>query len=174
VNAAVDAKAETQTQTQDELSMITESVTPDRVKNIVRRYPSLKPRDANGKIVRAGRNLSGNQPFAYKYYYLNPSLKDETQWTDGYREAFAAAPNQVKLILKAMARFYTSDRTPALGAQIVNKAKESGMLVSTIDSDRLFAYYRRALETLGVIHAVGWGSEDETETETQDAEEIAA
>lgn len=179
LQSAVSAQqGETQTQDHEAIAQMEKTAesgaSVDRVKNIVRRYPSLKPRDANGKIVRAGRNLSGNQPFAYKYYYLNPSLKDETQWTAGYREAFNAAPNQVKLILKSMARYHADKMNPGLGANIVDTAKSSGTLASKIDSDRLFAYYRRALETLGVIHAVGWDDENEAEeieAEVEDQEE---
>ena len=137
------------------------AVSKEALKNVTRRYPSLLKRDEQNRVIRAGKNLSGNRPFNYKFYYVNPALADEANWTPAYREAFDAAPKQVKGILKCMAAHFTDKNAPEIGREIVNLAKSKGFVESKIDSDKLMAYYRRALEVLGMIHAIGYDPEGE-------------
>lgn len=159
----------------DETTLITENTdTKAKVKEVVRRYPSLRERDQNGRVVRAGRNLSGNQPFKRKYYYLSAVAADQSTWTVDYATAFNAAPKQVRDILTFMAREGITEFSKAkTGPTIGDLAKASGILVSKINSDALFAYYRRAMEVLGLIHA-GTFSDEEVEDgalEGEDAED---
>ena len=123
-----------------------------KIKDVVRRYPSMRARDESGRVVRTGKNLSGNVPFKRKYYFINSALANK-DWTADYTAAFNAAPKQVQGIISAMFQHYCGPKNIGTGTQIVNKAKEHDFVVSKIDSDKLFAYYRRALETLGVIYA---------------------
>lgn len=145
-----------------------QSVSVERVKNVTRRLPSLRKRDNTGRIIRAGQNLSGNVPFSYKYYFLKPELAVEAKWTEAYKLAFNAAPTQVKLILKSMAKYNVGIENADIGESIVNTAKERNLLTSKIDSDKLFAYYRRALEVLGVVHAKDYDEESVGETQVED------
>ena len=140
-----------------------QTVSKEQLKEVTRRYPSLRKRDETGKVVRAGKNLSGNVPFNYKYYYLNPALADESRWTPAYREAFDASPAQVKGLLRYMAAHVTSKNNPRLGSEIAGSAIRMGYVVSKIDPDKLAAYYRRALEVLGMIYAVGYDPDGENE-----------
>jgi hypothetical protein len=114
-------------------------VDPDTVKAAKARKPSSHERDGEGKVLRKGKNLSGNVPFRTKLYQLVRSAPDA---------AIKAAPAQVQLILKHMAE----DTDPATGAQIVQGAIDNGLLKTKIEPAVLFAYYRRLLETLGVEH----------------------
>jgi Iap family predicted aminopeptidase len=149
-------------------------ISKDHVKEITRRYPSMAQRGEDGKVIRQGRNLSGNQPFNRKYYYLNPAVANRANWTVDYVEAFSSAPKQVRAMMNYMAEGQiTSANTSQIGKHICDGAKESGLLVSKIDSDKLFAYYRRAMEALGLIHATEMSKDegdiaDETAGETAD------
>lgn len=119
-----------------------------------RRRPSSNERDEEGRVVRRGKNLSHNVPFRRKFYYLDPQFADERTWTDGYRDAVNAAPNQVKLILKFMRTYHITDvDTSEQGVTIVSLAMEAKMISSKIPPANLFAYYRRLLEALGVRNA---------------------
>lgn len=94
------------------------------------------------------RRSSGNVPYKHKYYYLDVetyrSLADEV----------AKAPNQVQLILKTMLQCeFVGYDNAAIGKTIVDAGKKAGILRTTIVSAQLFAYYRRRLEQLGVVHA---------------------
>lgn len=162
-----------------EMQVKAETPTIDKtaIKNVVRRYPSLRARDAEGKIIRHGNNLSGNQPFKHKFYYLNKSVGNPALWTDGYKEAFNAAPKQVRGLLEylASAKIF-SPRESMIGSDIAGYAKALKFVTSKIEDDQLFAYYRRALEVLGIIHAVGKSDDedaeaDESEDEDSDDEE---
>lgn len=134
------------------------------VKAAKTRRPSARPRDDEGRVIREGRNLSGNVPFREKFYYLDPKFASEDKWSAAYREAEAAAPMQVRLILKhmRMARLTREDAAQT-GSQIADGAIKRGVLKTKIPAANLFAYYRRVLETLGVIHAVDFGGEEEGE-----------
>jgi len=119
-----------------------------------RRTPSIQERDENGRVVRRGKNLSRNVPFRRKFYYLDPAYADESTWSDGYREAVNAAPNQVKLILKFMRTYEMTDAEVAeQGSTIVSLAISAGTISTKIPAANLFAYYRRLLEALGVRNA---------------------
>ena len=94
------------------------------------------------------RRSSGNVPYKHKYYYLDVetyrSLADEV----------AKAPNQVQLILKTMLQCeFVGYDNAEIGKTIVDAGKKAGILRTTIGSAQLFAYYRRRLEQLGVVHA---------------------
>lgn len=128
-------------------------VTVEDVMNAKRRHPSNNERGDDGKVVRVGKNLSGNTPFRKKFYYLDPSLADEKKWSDEYRKSVEAAPNQVSLILKFMrVNNITDVDSSMLGGQIVEHAKTSGGLSSKIPSANLYAYYAKLLSALGVIN----------------------
>jgi len=119
-----------------------------------RRKPSSHERDETGKVIRAGRNLSGNSPFRYKYYYLASFAANEAEWTAEYKIALDAAPNQVKLILRSMREAgNTSPDNAAIGKEIVDQAKANNLLVTKIESAVLFAYYRKLMEGLGLRQA---------------------
>lgn len=119
-----------------------------------RRRPSSNDRDEDGNVIRRGKNLSRNAPFRRKFYYLDPAVADERTWTEGYKQAVEAAPNQVKLILKFMRTYHITDvDTSEQGVTIVSLAMEAGMISSKIPPANLFAYYRRLLEALGVRNA---------------------
>jgi len=111
----------------------------DTVKTAKARKPSAAARDENGKVIRTGKNLSGNQPFRQKIYALT-NLAPEL--------AVRAAPMQVQLILKYMADY----EVEGTGKEIVEGAIAEGYLKTKIDPPVLFAYYRRLLEKLGVEH----------------------
>lgn len=119
-----------------------------------RRRPSANERDDEGRVLRRGKNLSMNVPFRRKFYFLDPAYADEKNWSDGYRQAVEAAPNQVKLILKFMRTYHITDvDTSEQGVTIVSLAIEAGMISTKIPPANLFAYYRRILEALGVRNA---------------------
>ncbi len=135
------------------------------VKDVKKRKPSSRPRDEVGKVVRKGRNLSGNQPFARKYYYYDLDVKKK----DGYEVAFQALPGQVRLLLKYMeAQGITTPDDAIIGADICGGAINSGSLQSKIDPAALFAYYRRVMETVGLRLAMSEGADGEvTESEEE-------
>lgn len=116
-----------------------------------RRVPSSNERDETGRVVRRGRNLSGNSPFRQKFYYLDPAYADESTWSEGYRDAVNAAPNQVKLILKFMRTYHITDAERAeQGKTIVQLAIQAGMISTKIPPANLYAYYAKILVALGV------------------------
>ena len=119
----------------------------DVVKDVKRRKPSTKDRDEHGKVVRQGKNLSGNMPFRRKLYFFDLEQKAKPD----YEKAFNAAPMQVRLIMKYMEEEGISTVDDAqIGAEIAGGAINSGKLNSKIDPAALFAYYRRVMETLGL------------------------
>jgi hypothetical protein len=121
------------------------------VKEVKRRKASNRERDDSGKVVRKGRNLSGNSPFRHKYYYFDLDAKK----TEGYEQAFQAAPGQVRLMMKYMEQNgITTTDDAEIGAEIAGGAINSGMLQSTIDPAALFAYYRRVMERLGLRQSI--------------------
>lgn len=128
------------------------------VKDVKKRKPSSRERDEGGKVLRKGRNLSGNQPFRRKYYYYDLDVKK----TPGYDVAFNAAPGQVRLLLKYMENngITTSDDA-MIGADICGGAINSGALQSKIEPAALFAYYRRVMERLGLRLGSAEGVEGE-------------
>lgn len=147
VTETQDDVVETVEQPQDELVVISVSTVthaaPDAILDAKRRYPSEAARDATGKVIRVGKRLSGNQPFAHKFYFLS-AMPDAT--------TLAAAPPQAQLIVKAMSRFgITCGDSAMIGEEIVDTAKRGGMATKS-GSAELFAYYRRLLEKLGVVH----------------------
>lgn len=117
------------------------------VKEVKRRKASAKERDEGGRVVRKGRNLSGNQPFRRKLYFYDLDAKA----TPDYSKAFSSAPMQVRLIMKHMEEEgITTEDDAMIGAEIAGGAINSGKLQSKIDPAALFAYYRRVMETLGL------------------------
>lgn len=142
----------------------------DALKEIVRRYPSLGVRDkTTGKIIRAGKNLSGNAPFKYKFYALRADLLDHGSWSKDYREAREAAPKQVKDILLYMEQAdVTTTGRASLGREIVEAAVTGGFLTTRIEPKVLFAYYARALQALGVVHVTGEDLESLGEEESDE------
>lgn len=94
-------------------------------------------------------NKAGNVPYKNKHYYLNLEMHNDID-----DEVLAKLPNQVRLIARAMKMLgITSPEDARIGREIVDAAKEKGMIETKIPSANLFAYYRRTLETIGVVHA---------------------
>lgn len=127
------------------------------VKDVKKRKPSVRERGEDNKVLRKGRNLSGNQPFQRKFYFYDLDVKK----TAKYDVAFNAAPGQVRLLLKYMENngITTSDDA-MIGADICGGAINTGALQSKIDPAALFAYYRRVMESLGLRLASSEGLED--------------
>lgn len=120
------------------------------VKETKKRKASAAERDEEGKVKRTGKNLSGNQPFRGKNYYYDLDVKA----TVDYDKAFNAAPMQVRLIMRYMEEEGITTADDALrGGEIAGGAINSGKLQSKIDPAALFAYYRRVMETLGLVLA---------------------
>ena len=115
------------------------AMTQEQIKEAKARRKSRHARGEDDKVIRKGKNLSGNTPFRRKIYTVT-SLASE--------EAIKAAPMQVQLILKYM----TESKIRGTGAEIVSGAIAHGKLATKIESAVLFAYYRRLLERLGVEH----------------------
>ncbi len=121
------------------------TIDADTLKTIKRKKPSTHVRGDDGKIVRKGYNLSGNTPYRAKLYFIDPIVYAQTV------DARSAAPNQVKIIMKTMVEHgFTSVDKAVRGVTVVDTAKADGM-ATKIDSDRLFAYYRRLMENLGLV-----------------------
>lgn len=111
------------------------------------RRRSPKERDAEGRVIRKGRNLSGNAPWRRKFYYLNPVAYANA------KGKVDKAPGQVRIILRTMMEHgITSNGEAEQGVTVVDIAKDDGMRTS-IGSANLFAYYRRTMEDLGLVHA---------------------
>lgn len=116
------------------------------VKEVKRRKASSRERDEGGKVVRKGRNLSGNQPFRGKPYFYDLDVAEEIG-----EAAYNAAPMQVRLILKYMREEGITTVDDAMrGGEIAGGAINGGYLQSKIEPAALFAYYRRLMERLGV------------------------
>ena len=105
--------------------------------------------DQAQKKVKAWVNKSGNIPWRKKPYMI-----DEETFTDRVATGeVAKAPNQVQLILRGMIEMgFTSPDRARIGKDIIDALKQAGKLNTTIPSASLFAYYRRAMEELGVVH----------------------
>ena len=132
-------------ETEDQDSADQASVPAAKPSRVAARHPSTNARGPDGKVIRAGKNLSGNAPFKPKFYFL------DLQAADDAAELAKTAPNQVKLIMKFMAeKGIVNPEEAAQGGFIVETAKKQGFLQSNIPSENLFAYYRRVLEKLGV------------------------
>jgi hypothetical protein len=128
------------------------------VKDVKKRKPSARERNDVGKVIRKGRNLSGNQPFQRKYYYFDLDQKK----TADYDKAFNAAPGQVRLLMKYMeTNGITTPDDAMIGADICGGAINTKFLESKIDPAALFAYYRRVMETLGLRLSMSSGLESE-------------
>ena len=94
-------------------------------------------------------NKSGNIPWRRKHYALDMDVYESAQAAGTVDQA----PNQVRLILKGMAELkLTSPGRSRIGKDIIDALKQEGKLNTTIPSASLFAYYRRAMEELGVVH----------------------
>lgn len=119
----------------------------DVVKEVKKRKVSSAERGEDGKVLRTGKNLSGNQPFKAKLYYYDLDVKK----TADYDKAFKAAPNQVRLMMAYMEEEGITTADDAMrGGEICGGAINSGKLASKIEPAALFAYYRRVMETLGL------------------------
>lgn len=117
------------------------------VKDVKKRKVSAAERGEDGKVLRTGKNLSGNQPFKAKLYYYDLDVKK----TADYDKAFKAAPNQVRLMMAYMEEEGITTADDAMrGGEICGGAINSGKLASKIEPAALFAYYRRVMETLGL------------------------
>lgn len=128
------------------------------VKEVKRRKLSARERGEDGKVLRKGRNLSGNQPFQGKNYYYDLDFASGAK----YDKAFQAAPMQVRLILKYMKETGITTPSDALrGGEIAGGAINTGYLQSKIEPAALFAYYRRVMERLGLRLASSEGLEEE-------------
>lgn len=127
---------------------------------IKRRKQSTARRDASGKIVRTGVNLSGNVPFRHKYYALRPEFVKVDKAPADYQEALKAAPMQVQLILKFMRENdYIVGNSAGIGADIAGQAINKGYLKTRIEPANLFAYYRRVMEALGLVEVTDFDEE---------------
>jgi hypothetical protein len=130
-----------------------EFITAEQLAEIKRRKPSTKDRDESGRVVRSGRNLSGNVPYRHKFYALGDEYMELAETPKSYRDAVAAAPMQVQLILKTMRNEGIDADNAMRGKEIVEAALAGGYLTTKIAPANLFAYYRRILEALGVHEA---------------------
>lgn len=131
------------------------SLDPEVTKDKKRRYPSEAKRDpVTRRVVRKGVRFNLNVPFREKLYYL-PS---HYEGLDQFQVTLAAAPPQVRAIAATMLASFGDRDSAARGKDVVAEAKRSGRLTSKIADDMLFAYYRRVLETVGVVH---WDGDDE-------------
>lgn len=128
------------------------------VKDVKKRKPSTRERGEEGKVIRKGRNLSGNMPFQAKLYFYDLEFAKGVE----YDLAYNAAPMQVRLILKYMRETgITTADDAERGGEIAGGAINSKYLDSKIDPPALFAYYRRVMERLGLRLAETSGMEDE-------------
>lgn len=142
------------------------------VKSAKRRLPSLNARGDDGKVIRSGRNLSGNVPFRAKLYYLDRAVADESRWTPEYRVAYGAAPAQVRLILKYMRdEGMVAPMYAARGEEIAGGAINRRYVVTKIEPAELFAYYRRVMDRLGLKLAESDDEGEVAETEENEVEE---
>lgn len=136
------------------LTVDNDEITPDVVKTIKRKPRSSARRDDEGKVIRKGVNLSGNSPYRRKYYYLDDRYANESDWSVEYRDSVNALPNQAKLILGWLRENQITDPEVALrGVEVLDQMKDSRYIATKIDSDKLFAYYRRLLDTVGLKEA---------------------
>lgn len=105
--------------------------------------------DQAQKKVKAWVNKSGNVPWRKKPYMI-----DEYIFAAAVEAGdVAKAPNQVQLILRGMIEMgFTDPARARIGKDIIDALKQAGKLNTTIPSASLFAYYRRAMEELGVVH----------------------
>lgn len=135
-----------------EASKSTAAIDPEVIKTKKRRAPSAAPRDEFGKVIRRGKNLSGNAPWTPKFYFLDKSVATGEAW----QAALSKAPMQARLIIRSMEVHGRTDPTMAAqGVVIVKEAREAGILASKIGAAALFAYYARLLEQLGVREGFG-------------------
>ena len=123
---------------------MTETLSDDKLAEI-----GVQIVDQAQKKVKAWVNKSGNIPWRKKPYMI-----DEETFTDRVATGeVAKAPNQVQLILRGMIEMgFTSPDRARIGKDIIDALKQAGKLNTTIPSASLFAYYRRAMEELGVVH----------------------
>lgn len=137
------------------------------IRNLRKADPKHEKSAETNRVIRAGKNLSGNVPYARKYYYLNNDVAEVIL------EARKKAPNQVRLMFKYMTTAgITSEKKAATGPDIAGGAINTGMLVTKLDPAVLFAYYRRAMETLGLVFAFyGVRGDDSVEEDEDSAEE---
>lgn len=136
---------------------------PAMVLDVKRRYPSDAKRDpVSRKVIRKGVRFNNNIPFQHKYYFVHPRVAQLSQNPELAKsesdkvtvEALKAAPPQVRAIVTAMAKGgMTTAQDSGTGGEIVDQAKALNLITSKIESRMLFAYYRRVLERVGVIHA---------------------
>lgn len=127
-----------------------EFITKEQLVSIKRRKRSTARRDASGKVIRFGTNLSGNTPFRHKYYAIAEEFSGKVL-PPAYLEALAAAPMQVQLLIKFMRENgYVDGESCGIGSEIAGLAIKKGYLKTKIDPAHLFAYYRRVMEALGV------------------------
>lgn len=130
------------------------------VKDVKKRKPSARERGEDNKVLRKGRNLSGNSPFQRKYYYFDLDQKKSAD----YEKAFNAAPGQVRLLMKYMEKEgITTPDDAMIGGDICGGAINTKYLESKIEPAALFAYYRRVMETLGLRLSMSSGVESEGE-----------
>lgn len=108
--------------------------------------------DQAEKKVKAWVNKSGNIPWRKKHYMV-----DEHIFAAAVEAGdVAKAPNQVQLILRGMIEMeFTDPARSRIGKDIIDALKQAGKLNTTIPSASLFAYYRRVMEELGVVHVTG-------------------
>ena len=149
------AVAESET-SQDDLEAIDEleeqaffarEIDPKVVAETKRRYPSLRPRDETGKVIRRERNLSGNRPYTQKFYFFNELATKQPMWEESYKNA----PPQVRFIIAHMREEGIVEPEQAqIGGDIAGDAINSGRVTSTSKPAALFAYYRKVMETLGL------------------------
>lgn len=100
-------------------------------------------------------NAAGNQPWQKKLYYVDAKFHANLE----NAVVISKAPKQVRDMLTSMLESNTTNVNSARdGTAICNRAKEHG-LTSKIPSPNLFAYYRKAMENLGLVFA-GYASKE--------------
>ena len=154
---------ETETETDEDAveaaeaaAQLAASLDPEVTKDKKRRYPSEAKRDPiTRKVVRKGTKFNLNVPYREKLYYLPTSLAGLAE----FQAVLAAAPPQVRAIANTMLQDFCTSDEAARGVTVVERAKATGRLTSKIDSAMLFAYYRKVLESCGVVHYEGGDDE---------------
>lgn len=90
------------------------------------------------KVIRKGRNLSGNKPFVPKIYQCGRIV---------HEDQLVNEPKQVQQLV----RFIATSGIKAQGGDIVKKAVKAGVLKTNVKDPReLFGYYAKRLANYGV------------------------
>ena len=100
------------------------------------------------KPTKLVKKTNLNLPWQRKYYYLSVRVYELKA------DLVKKQPAQVQLILKAMVEAgMVDEENAAMGVDIASEAIRNGGLKTKIEPHVLFAYYRAAMERVGLIFA---------------------